>query len=158
MKSLLLIPSFTALALLCSSAVHGQTVVRETATASTPAPTEVVGTVAELRSDSVFILNKDVIGPVSFYFAKKVEYVDAAGNPVAREVITPGVPVTIRYIREGDQMLVDRVIVQHPLAPAATTTATATVNGTTTPKPAAGYLDKEIERLRVDGRAGRNAK
>jgi len=149
MKTLLLLPGVTALALLCSPAVHGQAVVRET-TATVSAPTEATGTVAEWLPDSLIILNKDVVGPVRFSLAKKVEYVDAAGKPVGREVITPGAAVTIHYIREGNRMLADRVIVQRPLAPSATavTTATATGNGTPPPKPATGQAAKEIEKLR----------
>ena len=153
MKRSLLIPSVAALALLCSPALHGQTVARETP-ATSSAAAEVTGTVAECHPDSVTILNKDVAGPIRLSFAKKVEYVDAAGKPVAREMVTPGVPVTMRFLREGDRMLVDRVIVKRPLAPTPPETATApetakaTGNGTPPPKPVAGHAATEIEKLR----------
>jgi len=146
MKKILLIPSVTALALLCSPLTYGQTVVRESTTTTTAAaPMEVTGTVTEWAPGAVVIREKDVPSPVRFSFARTVEYVDTAGNRVAREVITPGAPVTVRYIRDGDQMLVDRVIVQRPLAPAATTSSETTTTTTTT---VTGREAKEIEKLR----------
>jgi hypothetical protein len=145
MKKLLLIPGVTALALLCSPSVYGQAVVRESTTTitTTSAPMEVTGTVTEWAPGAVIIREKDLAAPVRFSFARTVEYVDAAGNPVAREVITPGVPVSIRYIREGDRMLVDRVIVQRKLAPSVTTTTETTTTTTVTGREA-----REIEKLR----------
>jgi hypothetical protein len=145
MKKLLLIPGVAALALLYSPSVHGQAVVREstTTTATTTVPTEVTGTVTEWAPGNVIIRQKDVAAPVRFSFARSVEFVDAAGNPVAREVITPGVPVTIRYVREGDRMLVDRVMMQGGLAPSATTTTQTTTTRTLTGREA-----KQIEKLR----------
>ncbi|HEY3899239.1 MAG TPA: hypothetical protein VGM54_11530 [Chthoniobacter sp.] len=142
MKRLLLIPGITALALLCSPTVHGQAVVRETTT--TTAPLEATGTVTEWGPDNVIIREKDVTAPVHYGFAKRVEYVDAAGNPVRREVITSGVPVTVRYIREGDHMLVDRVIVQRTAPVAATTTETTT----TTTRTFTHHETKEMDKLR----------
>jgi hypothetical protein len=121
--------------------VHGQTVVRETTT--TAAPLEAVGTVTEWGPDNVIIREKDVAAPVRFGFSKRVEYVDAAGNPVSREVITSGVPVTVRYVREGDRMLVDRVIVQRTAPVAATTTTETTTTTTVTGREA-----KEMDKLR----------
>jgi hypothetical protein len=147
MKRLLLIPGIAALSLLCSPTVHGQAPVKEN-TATTPAPTEVTGTVAEWRPDSVTILQKDATSPLRFSFAKKVEYVDAAGKAVSREMVSPGVPVTMRYTREGDQMLVNRVIVQHPLTLPSPAPATAATTETPPAKPNAGHAAKEIEKLR----------
>ena len=145
MKKLLLIPGVTALALLCSPSVHGQAVVREntTTTTATAAPLEAAGTVTEWGPGAVIIRQKDVAAPIRYSFARTVEYVDAAGNPVTRETITAGVPVTIRYIREGDQMLVDRVIVQRTVAPSTATTTVTTTTTTPTVREA-----KEMEKLR----------
>jgi hypothetical protein len=124
--------------------VQGQAVVRETTTTTTAAPLEATGTVTEWAPDTAIIREKDVTAPVRFSFARNVVYVDAAGNPVAREVITPGAPVTFRYTREGDRMLVDRVIVQRTVAPAAATTTETTTTTTTI----TGRDAKEIEKLR----------
>jgi hypothetical protein len=142
----LLIPGVAALALLCSPTGYGQTVVRETTTTTAAtAPLETAGTVTEWSPDTVIIRQKDVAEPVRFGFSKKVEYVDEAGNPVAREVITRDVPVTVRYTREGDRMVVDRVIVQHRVARAAVTSTETT---TTTQTTVTGHDAKEIEKRR----------
>lgn len=140
----LLIPGVAALALLCSPVVHGQSVVRETTTTTT-APLEAAGTVTEWGPDRVIIREKNVADPVPFAFSKRVEYVDEAGNPVSREVITRDAPVTVRYTREGDRMLVDRVIVHRQVAPAAVTNTQTTTTTTTT---VTGHDAKEIERQR----------
>jgi hypothetical protein len=142
----LLIPGVAALALLCSPTVHGQAVVRETTTTTTAAPLEAAGMVTEWSPDRVIIRERDVADPVPFAFARRVEYVDELGNPVAREVITRDVPVTIRYTREGDRMLVDRVVVHRRVAPAAAVTTTETT--TTTTATVSGHDAKEIEKRR----------
>ena len=50
--------------------------------------------------------------PVRYSFSKTTEYVDEAGNRVERDIVKTGVPVTIRYVKEGDKMVVGRVIVR----------------------------------------------
>jgi hypothetical protein len=141
----LLIPGVAALALLCSPTVYGQAVVRETTTTTT-APLEAVGTVTEWDPNTVMIRENGVAEPVRFGFSKTVQYVDEAGNSVTREVITRDTPVTVRYTREGDRMMVDRVIVRRAVttAPAAVTTETTT----TTTKTVTGREAKEIDKLR----------
>jgi hypothetical protein len=167
MKSLLSIPRIAAVALLCAPLVYGQDSPKKTtATPTTPTPAEsasapkdVSGTVAEWRADRSVLLQKDVTEPVPLSFAKKVEYVDKAGKPVARESIQPGDPVTIHYVLEGDRLLVSRVIVEHKSpspepAPVANGELTAgKAPGTADLKPApktdAGNVAKEIEKLRA---------
>ena len=107
----LLIPGVAAIALLCAMPLHAQTVVRETTTTAAAEPAEIAGTVTEFAPDTVILQQKEIAAPVRYSFAKTVEYVDEAGNPVTREVVKTGVPVTVRYIKEGDRMLVNRVIV-----------------------------------------------
>jgi hypothetical protein len=132
-------------------AVEGRTVVSETA-----APLEVAGTVSEWGPDRVIIRERDVANPVPFYFSKKLVYVDEAGNPVERQVIAPGAPVTVHYTREGDRMLADRVVVRRTVAPARTVTtevapsrAVTTEATTTTTTTVSGREAKEIEKLRA---------
>ena len=109
-----------------------QTVVRETT--ATVQPVEVAGTVTELAPEAVVIRTQEAAAPVRYAFTKTTEYVDEAGNRVSREVVKTGVPVTIRYIKNGDEMTVSRVIV-HPAAvtaPEAVTTEKTTTTTTTT--------------------------
>lgn len=143
----LLIPGVAALALLSSPMVHAQTVVRETTTTAAADPLEAAGTVTEYGPDRVIIRQRDVADPVPYAFSKHVEYVDEAGAPIQREIIRRDTPVTVRYVREGDRMLVSRVIVHRqvePVAPAATTTQTTTTTSTTI----SGHDAKEIEKRR----------
>lgn len=152
----LLIPGAAALALLCSPAVHAQTVVRETTTAA--APLEVTGTVTEYGPDRVIIRQREGVEPVPYAFTRQVEYVDEAGNPVTREVITRDTPVTVRYVQEGDRMLVNRVVVHRRVAaPATTATVTTAVpvapvttsrTTTTTSTTISAHDAKEIEKRR----------
>lgn len=153
----LLIPGAAALALLCTPMSHGQTVVRETTTTATAAPMEAAGTVTEWGPDRVIIRKTDVAEPVPYGFAKSVEYVDEAGSPVTREVITRDTPVTVRYIQEGDRMLVDRVVVHRrvaapaaavTVAPAPAVTSSQTTTTTTTATTISGHDAKEIDKRR----------
>jgi hypothetical protein len=152
MKKLLLIPGVAAIALLWTPVVHAQAVVRETTTTTTAAaPMEVAGTITEWSPDTVIVRENGVAAPVRFAFGDRVEYVDAAGRPVAREVITQGAPVTLRYTRVGDRMLVNRVIVQRTAtAPVATTTETTTTRTTTISGHAAKEMDKLREKIAHD--------
>ena len=142
---LLLIPGVAAMTLLCSPVVHAQEVVRETTTTTAAAPLEAAGTVTEWGPDTVIVRQQGAADPVRYSFAKKVVYVDEAGNPVSREVIRQGAPVSVRYVREGDRMLVDRVVVQHTAAPVATTETNTT---TTTTSTVTGREAKDIRKLK----------
>ncbi|HSI12269.1 MAG TPA: hypothetical protein VK961_09510 [Chthoniobacter sp.] len=154
----LLIPGIAAIAVLCSPIVHAQTVVRE-ATVTTAAPLEAAGTVTEYAPDRVIIRQREGVAPVPYGFARQVEYVDEAGAPVTREVITRDTPVTVRYVQEGDRMLVNRVVVHRRVVAAPATTATVTTTEpvapvttsrttTTTSTTISGHDAKEIEKRR----------
>lgn len=143
MKINLLIPGATAIFLLCSLPAGAQTVVRETTTTAQPTetttttavqPIEAAGTIAEFAPDGMVIRTQEAAAPIRYSVSKSVVYVDEAGNPVAREIVKTGVPVTVRYVREGDQMIVNRVIVHRAttVAPEAVTTQKTTTTTTTT--------------------------
>jgi hypothetical protein len=57
---------------------------------------------------------KETTGPRSYRFGKKVVYVTRSGKELdeatVRSRIRVGVPVRVHYTTEGDNMLVDRVI------------------------------------------------
>jgi hypothetical protein len=59
---------------------------------------------------------KESSGPVSYRFGKTVTYVTRSGKALdedsVRTKIKVGVPVRVHYVREGDNMLVDRVILE----------------------------------------------
>jgi hypothetical protein len=85
--------------------------VSETTTTTT---TEGNGTITEFSPGSTIVL-KESAGPRHYRFGKKVVYTTRSGKDLdeatVRTKIRVGVPVRVHYIGEGDNMLVDRVVV-----------------------------------------------
>jgi hypothetical protein len=84
--------------------------VSETTTTTT---TEGTGTITEFSPGSTIVL-KESVGPRHYRFGKKVVYVTRSGKELdeatVRTRVRVGVPVRVHYVGEGDNMLVDRVI------------------------------------------------
>src|SRR5436309_6709579 len=84
--------------------------VSETTTTTT---TEGNGTITEFSPGSAIVL-KESSGPRHYRFGKKVTYVTRSGKELdeatVRTRVRVGVPVRVHYAGEGDNMLVDRVI------------------------------------------------
>ena|SRR5437667_12086906 len=84
--------------------------VSETTTTTT---TEGSGTITEYTPGSVIAL-RESSGPRTYHFGKTVTYVTRSGRVLdedaVRTRIKVGVPVRVDYVGEGDNMLVDRVI------------------------------------------------
>jgi|SRR5438876_7301435 len=84
--------------------------VSETTTTTT---TEGSGTITEYTPGSVIAL-RESSGPRTYHFGKTVTYVTRSGRVLdedaVRTRIKVGVPVRVHYVGEGDNMLVDRVI------------------------------------------------
>jgi hypothetical protein len=111
--------------------VAQETIVRETTTAVQP--TEVVGTITELVPDAMVVRTQEA-APVRYSFTKTTEYLDEFGNRVTRESVRTGLPVTIRYIKEGDRFIVNRVIVRKAPVPVPGSVIEKTTTTTTTTK------------------------
>ena len=83
-------------------------------TTTTTTTTEGTGTITEYTPGSAIVL-KETAGPRSYHFGKKVVYVTRAGKELdeatVRERVKVGVPVRVHYTGEGDNLMVDRVIV-----------------------------------------------
>jgi len=82
-------------------------------TTTTTTTTEGNGTVTEYTPGSVIVL-KESSGPRTYHFGKTVTYVTRSGKvldeDVVRTKVKVGVPVHVHYIGTGDDMMVDRVI------------------------------------------------
>src|ERR1700682_5082496 len=82
-------------------------------TTTTTTTTEGNGTITEFSPGSTIVL-KESAGPRHYRFGKKVVYVTKSGKEIdettARTRVRVGVPVRVHYIGEGDNMLVDRVV------------------------------------------------
>jgi hypothetical protein len=83
-------------------------------TTTTTTTTEGSGTITEFSPGSSIVL-KESSGPRHYHFGKKVVYVTRGGKELdeatVRERVKVGVPVHVHYVGEGDNMMVDRVIV-----------------------------------------------
>ena len=127
-----LILTVTISALLAAPILNAQDAVRETTTVVSQ-PVEAVGTITEFAGDAIVIRTKEGAEPVRYGFTKTTEYVDEAGNRITRDVVKSGTPVTVRYVKEGDRMVVSRVIVRKQTT--TTETGPASTTTTTTVKP-----------------------
>src|ERR1700737_454662 len=82
-------------------------------TTTTTTTTQGTGTITEFSPGSTIVL-KESAGPKHYRFGKKVVYVTRSGKlldeTTVRTKIKIGVPVRVHYETEGNDMLVDRVI------------------------------------------------
>ena len=84
----------------------------QTSTTSTTT-TESDGTISEYTPGSVITL-KETSGPRHYRFGKTVTYVTKSGKTLDEDTVKTrirvGVPVHVHYVGSGDDMMVDRVI------------------------------------------------
>ena len=82
-------------------------------TTTTTTTTEGSGTITTYTPGSSIVL-KETAGPRTYYFGPHVVYVTRSGKTLdeatVRTRVRVGVPVRVHYTTEGDNMLVDRVI------------------------------------------------
>ena len=87
--------------------------VSEKTTTTTTTTTDANGTITQFSPGSTIVL-KESAGPKHYRFGKTVTYVTKSGTVLdegaVRERIKVGAPVRVHYVKEGDDMLVDRVI------------------------------------------------
>ncbi len=100
--------------------------------------TTYTGTVASVSpSSSTIILKSDATSetPMKYVYTERTSWVDAAGNTVVRESVQ-NQPVTIYFEKQGDQLVVSRVVMQKPLTAAPMVEKKTTTTTTTTTEPA----------------------
>ena len=82
-------------------------------TTTTTTTTEGGGTVTEFSPGSTIVL-KESSGPRHYRFGKTVTYVTKSGKTLDEETVKTrikvGVPVHVHYVGSGDDVMVDRVI------------------------------------------------
>jgi len=80
---------------------------------TTTTTTEGSGTITTYTPGDTIIL-KETTGPRTYRFGKTVTYVTRGGRTLDEEAVRTrvkvGIPVHVHYVTEGDNMLVDRVI------------------------------------------------
>jgi hypothetical protein len=80
-------------------------------TSVTTSTTTSDGTISEFSPDTIVIRSESSPAPVRYSYSKTTTYVDETGAPVSMEMVKSGLPVTVHYVKEGDRMLANRVVV-----------------------------------------------
>ena len=78
---------------------------------TTTTTTESTGVVSEYTPNQTLVLKTDAAEPVHYKFGKRVSYVTADGRSIESSRIRKDSKVRVHYIKEGDDMLVDKVII-----------------------------------------------
>ena len=79
---------------------------------TTTTTTESTGTVTEFTPGHVLFLKTEADQPVRYKLGKTVTYVTSDGKVIEASKIRRDSKVRVHYIKDGDDMLVDKVIVQ----------------------------------------------
>lgn len=95
---------------------------------------KVEGTLRSVEPSTLAVQKEGKEKPLTYRRAQTIRYVDDTGKEVKRELLVPGLPVTVQYRREGDELVADEVIVHQKavMHPDGTTTTTSTSTTTTT--------------------------
>jgi hypothetical protein len=107
-------------AMLIGSAAYAQTSSTSTTVATgtngvsettTTTTTESTGTITEFTPGHVLFLKTEAAEPVQYKFGKTVTYVTSDGKVIDASKIRKNSKVRVHYVKQGDDMLVDKVIV-----------------------------------------------
>jgi hypothetical protein len=104
---------------LVGSVAYGQTSSSSTTVATgaggttetTTTTTESTGMVTEFTPGQILVLKTEAEQPLRYKFSKKVTYVTADGKVIEASKIRKDSKVRVHYVKDGDDMLVDKVIV-----------------------------------------------
>jgi hypothetical protein len=80
-------------------------------TATTTTTTESFGTVTDFTPGRTIVLRTEAGEPASYKFSKTVTYVTADGRVIDASKVRKDSKVRVHYMKSGDDMLVDKVIV-----------------------------------------------
>lgn len=83
----------------------------ETTTQTTTTTTESTGVVTEFAPGERMVLRTEAAEPVHYKFSKQVTYVTPDGRVIDASKIRKDSKVHVHYIKNGDDMVVDKVIV-----------------------------------------------
>ena len=79
-------------------------------TETTTTTTESTGTVTEFTPGDSLILKTEATEPMHYTFSKDVTYVNAHGKVIEASKIRKDSKVRVHYLKEGNDMVVDKVI------------------------------------------------
>ena len=69
------------------------------------------GTVTTFTPGKTIVVKTTATDPISYVIGKTVHYVNKAGREIEASMIRPGTRVHVMYDRNGDEMVVNRVVV-----------------------------------------------
>jgi hypothetical protein len=110
MKLFLGIICATALLIAVTNAEPASTTTTTTAQTTTTI-TENVGTITDFTPGATIVLSTGTGEPVTYKFGKTVTYVNANGKVINASKIRKDRKVRVHYVKEGNDMLVDKVTV-----------------------------------------------
>src|ERR1043166_3508828 len=115
MKLVLTIISAVALTAIAANAQTSSTTTTTTQqganATTTTSTTESVGTISEFTPGSTLVLNTGSGEPVHYKLGKTVTYINAKGKEIKAERIRKDRKVRVHYIKEGNDMVVDKVTI-----------------------------------------------
>jgi len=98
---------FGMMLITAQATLDAQSVVESTTKTITSA-----GTISEVSPQTMVIKTETSSAPVRYTYTKSTSYVDENGTPVSMEIVKSGLPVTVYYIKDGDQLIASKVIVR----------------------------------------------
>src|SRR4029077_20862521 len=81
-------------------------------------------------TDYITFRNSTDAAPVRYYYSKDTTILDPEGHTVTWSAVRPDLPATVYYTRDGDRMIVRKIVLSTP-----TVTEKETTTTTTTQKP-----------------------
>src|SRR6266567_867714 len=87
-----------------------------TGTTTTSSTTTSTGTITAYTPDSDYISFRTTTdtAPVKYYYSKDTTILDPEGNTVTWSAVRPDLPATVYYVREGDRMIVRKIVLSKP--------------------------------------------
>jgi hypothetical protein len=138
LSKMLAIGAISALALSVAVAQETTTITKSTdpvtgTTTTESTTTTSVGTIAAVpTSDYISFRTTTTAEPVKYYYTKSTTVVDPTGRMVEWAAIRPDMPATVYYVKEGDRMIVRKVMLTKPVTEVIEKKETTT---TTTTRP-----------------------
>jgi hypothetical protein len=85
---------------------------------TTSSTTTSSGTITAYTPDSDYISFRTTTdtAPVKYYYSKDTTILDPEGHTVTWSAIRPDLPATVYYVREGDRMIVRKIVLTKPAA------------------------------------------
>jgi hypothetical protein len=80
-------------------------------TETTTTTTESTGTVTDFTPGRMIVLKTEAAEPVRYKFGKTVTYVTSDGKVIEASTVRKDSKVRVHYMKDGDDMVVDKVIV-----------------------------------------------